>query len=319
MTLSSTQLIDSFELMLLLRRFEEKCSQLYGMKLIGGFCHLYIGQEAIIASTSIAKKNQDSIITSYRCHTHSLISGVPPKNLLAELMGKATGSSKGKGGSMHIFNVNKKFYGGHGIVGAQVSIGTGIAFAEKYKKTDGICYCFLGDGATNQGQVYESLNMASLWNLPIIYIIENNQYGMGTAIKRVSAAKELYLIGENFGIPGRKADGMDLIDMYSTIKQATDEVRSGSGPQIIEAKTYRYKGHSMSDPATYRTKEELSDYKSQDPIVSVKKLILEKNYATAEDLKAIEKKVKQIIQEAVEFAKSSPAPDEKELYTDVYL
>ena len=220
---------------------------------------------------------------------------------------------------MHIFNVNEKFYGGHGIVGTQVSIGTGIAFAEKYKKTDGICYCFLGDGATNQGQVYESLNMASLWKLPIIYIIENNQYAIGTAIKRVSAAKELYLIGENFGIPGREANGMNLIDMYNVVKQATDRVRAGIGPQIIEAKTYRYKGHSMSDPATYRSKEELLAYKNKDPIESIKNLIVEKKYATEEGLKNIEKKVKGIIQEAVEFAKSSVEPSKEELYNDVYI
>ena len=305
--------------MLLLRRFEEKSSQLYGMGLIGGFCHLYIGQEAVVTAVSIAKKMQDSLITSYRCHAHALISGIKPKNLLAELMGKVTGSSRGKGGSMHIFNVNEKFYGGHGIVGTQVSIGTGIAFAEKYKKTDGICYCFLGDGATNQGQVYESLNMASLWKLPIIYIIENNQYGIGTAIKRVSAAKELYLIGEIFGIPGREANGMDLIDMYNVVKQATDRVRAGIGPQIIEAKTYRYKGHSMSDPATYRSKEELLAYKNKDPIESIKNLIIEKKYATEEGLKNIEKKVKGIIQEAVEFAKFSVEPSKEELYNDVYI
>jgi pyruvate dehydrogenase E1 component alpha subunit len=316
--LEAKQYVSSFEKMLLIRRFEEKCGQFYGMGLIGGFCHLYIGQEAVIAGVQAAKQEGDSTITSYRDHGHIIMSGIDPKYVMAELTGRASGCSKGKGGSMHMFNSAGKFYGGHGIVGAQVPIGTGLAFAEKYNGTNNVCFTFLGDGAVNQGQVYEAFNMAALWKLPAIYIIENNEYSMGTSLARSTAMTDLYRKGESFAIPGTQVNGMDVDAVYNAVVQATERVRSGGGPVIIEVKTYRYRGHSMSDPATYRSKEEVAEYKEKDPITMVRQMIIENSYATEDQLKEIEKKVKAQIAEVAEYATSGPFPSEDELYTDIY-
>lgn len=304
--------------MLLLRRFEEKCGQLYGMGEIGGFCHLYIGQEAVISAVDMVKQKGDSTITSYRDHAHIILAGTEPKYVLAELMGRVTGCSKGKGGSMHLFDVPNKFYGGHGIVGAQVPIGTGLAFAEKYNDTHNICFTFLGDGAVNQGQVYEAFNMAALWGLPVVYIIENNEYSMGTSVARSTFMRDLYKKGASFGIKGFQLDGMDFEEMYDGSKQAAEYVRENSFPLILEVKTYRYRGHSMSDPAKYRSKEEVEQYKERDPLVIIRKTILDNKYVTEADLKEIEQSVKEIVKEAVEFSENSPLPDEGELYTQVY-
>lgn len=311
--------LESYKKMLLLRRFEEKCGQLYGMGEIGGFCHLYIGQEAVITAIDMIKQKGDSTITSYRDHAHIILAGTESKYVLAELMGRATGCSKGKGGSMHLFDVTNKFYGGHGIVGAQVPIGTGLAFAEKYQNTDNICFTFLGDGAVNQGQVYEAFNMAALWGLPVVYIIENNEYSMGTSVKRSTSILELYKKGESFGIKGFQVNGMDFEEVYNCAKQAAEYVRKNSKPLILEMKTYRYRGHSMSDPAKYRTKEEVEGYKERDPLLTIKKIIIDNRYANESDLKEIEVEVKAIIKEAVEFAENSPLPEEKELYTNIYI
>lgn len=311
--------LKAFKDMLLLRRFEEKCGQLYGMGEIGGFCHLYIGQEAVISAVDMIKQKEDSTITSYRDHAHIILAGTEPKYVLAELMGRATGCSKGKGGSMHLFDVPNKFYGGHGIVGAQVPIGTGLAFAEKYNGTNNICFIFLGDGAVNQGQVYEAFNMAALWGLPVVYIIENNEYSMGTSVARSTFMRDLYKKGESFGIKGFQLNGMDFEEMYNGVKQAAEYVRENSMPLVLEVKTYRYRGHSMSDPAKYRSKEEVETYKERDPITEIRKIILENNYASEADLKEIEQSVKEIIKEAVEFSENSPLPDEEELYTNIYV
>lgn len=316
--LSSKQYVESYEKMLLIRRFEEKCGQLYGMGQIGGFCHLYIGQEAVIAGVDLAKDKEDSTITSYRDHGHIIVSGIDPKYVMAELTGRASGCSKGKGGSMHMFNSQGKFYGGHGIVGAQVPIGTGLAFAEKYNGTNKICFTFLGDGAVNQGQVYEAFNMAALWKLPVIYIIENNEYSMGTSVARSTAMTDLYKKGESFGIPGFQMDGMDIDSVYNAAAQAAQYVRSGKGPVVLEAKTYRYRGHSMSDPAKYRTKEEVEEKKSHDPVEAVREFIVKNSYASETQLKEIENKIKNTINEVVEFATSEPLPDESELFTDIF-
>lgn len=310
--------IESFEKMLLIRRFEEKCGQFYGMGLIGGFCHLYIGQEAVIAGVHKAKHEEDSTITSYRDHGHIIMSGIDPKYVMAELTGRADGCSRGKGGSMHMFNKEGKFYGGHGIVGAQVPIGTGLAFAEKYNDKSNICFTFFGDGAVNQGQVYEAFNMAALWKLPVLYIIENNQYSMGTSVARSTAMTDLYKKGESFAIPGIQVDGMDLDAVYDAVRQVAEYIRSGNGPAIIEMKTYRYRGHSMSDPAKYRTKDEVEDYKERDPIIVVKNKIIAEKYASEQQIKEIEKKVKAQIAEVAEFAEASPLPSEDELFTDIY-
>ena len=316
--LSALQYVQCYEKMLLIRRFEEKCGQFYGMGLIGGFCHLYIGQEAVIMGFEFAKQKGDSMITSYRDHAHIIMSGIDPKFVMAELTGRASGCSKGKGGSMHMFDIPGKFYGGHGIVGAQVPIGTGLAFAEKYNNTKNICYTFLGDGAVNQGQVYEAFNMASLWKLPVVYVIENNEYSMGTAVKRSTSMVELYKKGESFGIAGIQVNGMDVDAVYNAAVFASDYARSGAGPIIVEVKTYRFRGHSMSDPAKYRTKEEVEQYKGRDPLVDVRNIIVDNKYANEEDLKAIEKKIKLRIAEVEEFATSEPLPDESELFKDIY-
>ena len=316
--LSALQYVKCYEQMLLIRRFEEKCSQFYGMGLIGGFCHLYIGQEAVIMGFEFAKQKGDSMITSYRDHAHIIMSGIDPKFVMAELTGRASGCSKGKGGSMHMFDIPGKFYGGHGIVGAQVPIGTGLAFAEKYNNTKNICYTFLGDGAVNQGQVYEAFNMASLWKLPVVYVIENNEYSMGTAVKRSTSMVELYKKGESVGIAGIQVNGMDVDAVYNAAVFASDYARSGAGPIIVEVKTYRFRGHSMSDPAKYRTKEEVEQYKGRDPLADVRNIIVDNKYANEEDLKAIEKKIKLKIAEVEEFATAEPLPDESELFKDIY-
>jgi len=313
------QYLEAYEKMLLVRRFEEQCSKQYIMGEIGGFCHLCIGQEAGITAVSMIKDKDDSTITSYRDHAHIILAGTEPRYVLAELMGKFTGCSKGKGGSMHLFDIKNKFYGGHGIVGAQVPIGTGLAFAAKYQKTNNICYTFLGDGALNQGQVFEAFNMAALWGLPVLYIIENNEYSMGTSVKRSTFMQELYKKGESFGIKGVQIDGMDFDASYNCIKQATEFVRENSMPLILEMKTYRYRGHSMSDPAKYRTKDEVEKYKMRDPLLKIKENILANTATDEKFVQEIEKRVKGVIEEAVDFAKNSPLPDEKELYTEIYV
>lgn len=312
-------LLDLYEQMLLIRRFEEKAGQLYGMGLIGGFCHLYIGQEAVVIGMESIRKEGDQVVTSYRDHGHIVASGIDPKEVMAELCGRATGCSKGKGGSMHMFNTKGHFYGGHGIVAAQVPIGTGLAFANKYRKNNNVAYAYLGDGAVNQGQVYESFNMAKLWNLPVVYVIENNQYAMGTSVQRAASTPELYQRGESFGIPGKQVDGMDVLAVHEAAKDAADYVRAGNGPIILEMKTYRYRGHSMSDPAKYRTKEEVEKFKEeQDPIERMKAMLLKEKFATEDTLKALDKSVREHIKEVEQFAKDSPLPDESELFTDIY-
>jgi pyruvate dehydrogenase E1 component alpha subunit len=315
--LSKDQYIDAYKKILLTRRFEEKAGNLYGRGLIGGFCHLYIGQEAVAAATYIVKNKDDSIITSYRCHAHVILAGTQAKYVLAELLGKDSGCSKGKGGSMHLFDARNKFYGGHGIVGAQVSLGTGLAFAEKYKETNNLCFTFLGDGAINQGQVYESFNMAALWKLPVIYIIENNEYSMGTSVARSTYMTDLYKKGESFGINGIRVNGMDLEETYAALMYATEFVRNNNGPLILEMKTYRYRGHSMSDPAKYRSKEEVEEYKELDVLNHTRNKLLEYNYATEDEIKTYEKSIKNILNDAEEFALNAELPDISNLYHDV--
>ena len=317
--LEPDDLIKAYESILLLRRFEEKCGQLYGMGLIGGFCHLYIGQEAVAVAMDNTRIKGDSFITSYRTHAHSIISGTDPKFVLAELMGKSIGCSKGKGGSMHMFNPSGGFYGGHGIVGAQVSIGTGLAFAHKYRKENNICYVFLGDGALHQGQVYESFNMAALWQLPVLYIIENNRYAMGTSVARATSSIDLYKRGQGFGIEGYRVDGMDFVESYTKFKHLSTKIRNGEGPQLLECMTYRYRGHSMSDPATYRQKLEVEEFKSLDPLVKLKEYILSLGHYNENDLKEIAKSVKATIQQTVDYAQNSEQPSEEELFNDVYI
>ncbi len=308
-----------FRDMLLIRRFEEKSGQLYGMGLIGGFCHLYIGQEAVVVGLHSVQRVQDTVITSYRDHGHMLACGMDPKGVMAELTGRIGGYSRGKGGSMHMFSAEKKFYGGHGIVGAQVPIGTGLAFGHKYKGDGGVNIVYFGDGAINQGQVYESFNMAALWTLPVVYVVENNRYSMGTAQAR-GAAGELYKRGEGYGIPGRQIDGMDVLAVRKAAIDALDHARSGKGPIILEMMTYRYRGHSMSDPAKYRSKEEVEKMKSDhDPIETLKRHMTERQAASEDDFKTIEKEVKQLVNEAAEFAQTSPEPDAAELWADVLV
>ena len=316
--LPKQEMLKLYRDMLTIRRFEEKAGQLYGMGLIGGFCHLYIGQEAVVVGMQSCISKDDAVITSYRDHGHMLACGMDPKGIMAELTGRIDGFSKGKGGSMHMFSTEKHFYGGHGIVGASVPIGTGIAFAQKYRENGALCLAYFGDGAANQGQVYESFNMASLWKLPVIYIIENNQYAMGTSLKRASATTELYKRGDSFGIPGRQVDGMDVTSVRAAGLEAVSYVREGHGPMLLEMKTYRYRGHSMSDPAKYRSKEEVEDYKEHhDPIEGLKTRLLQGNIASEDVIKKIEQEVKAVISEAAEFAQQSPEPPESELWTDV--
>jgi pyruvate dehydrogenase E1 component alpha subunit len=305
--------------MLLIRRFEEKAGQLYGMGLIGGFCHLYIGQEAVVVGLEAAAKEGDKRITSYRDHGHMLACGMDPKGVMAELTGRSGGYSRGKGGSMHMFSSEKKFYGGHGIVGAQVPLGTGLAFANKYRGNKNVCLTYFGDGAANQGQVYESFNMAELWKLPVIYVIENNQYAMGTSVARSSAVSDFSKRGASFGIPGVQVDGMDVEAVLKAGEEAFAHCRAGKGPIILEMKTYRYRGHSMSDPAKYRSKEEVTEMREKrDPIESFGKKLLERGVLSEEDMKQMDAAVKAVVIASAEFATESPEPGLDELYTDIY-
>ncbi|AGH98052.1 pyruvate dehydrogenase (acetyl-transferring) E1 component subunit alpha [Micavibrio aeruginosavorus] len=307
-----------FRDMLLIRRFEEKSGQLYGMGLIGGFCHLYIGQEAVVTGIQSMQEPQDTVITAYRDHGHMLACNMDPKGVMAELTGRRGGYSRGKGGSMHMFSKEANFFGGHGIVGASSSLGTGLAFAHKYKGDNGVAVAYMGDGSSNQGQFYEAMNMAALWKLPVLYIIENNKYGMGTSISR-HAAGDLYRRGEAYGIPGEQVDGMDVLAVQAAARQALDHIRSGNGPYLLEMMTYRYRGHSMSDPGKYRSKEEVEKFKTEsDPIERIRKL-LEAEGVTEDDLKPIEKEIKDIVNEAAQFAQESPEPDVAELWTDVLV
>jgi len=317
---TKAELLEFYKQMLLIRRFEEKAGQLYGLGFIGGFCHLYIGQEAVaVGLQSALDGEKDSVITGYRDHGHMLAYGIDPKVIMAELTGRAAGISKGKGGSMHMFSTEKKFYGGHGIVGAQVSLGTGLAFQHKYSNDGGVCLAYFGDGAANQGQVYESFNMAELWKLPIIYVIENNQYAMGTSVNRASAEDQLYRRGESFRIPGIQVDGMDVLAARGAAEEALAWVRAGKGPIILEMKTYRYRGHSMSDPAKYRSRDEVQAVRDKsDPIEHVKKL-LEKEGVKEDELKTIEQEIRKQVNESADFAESTPEPEPGELYTDVLV
>jgi pyruvate dehydrogenase E1 component alpha subunit len=319
-TASDEELLSFYEQMLLIRRFEERAGQLYGLGLIGGFCHLYIGQEAVaVGLQSALDGDKDSVITGYRDHGHMLAYGIDPKVIMAELTGREAGISKGKGGSMHMFSVEHRFYGGHGIVGAQVSLGTGLAFAHKYRKDGGVCLAYFGDGAANQGQVYESFNMASLWKLPIIFVIENNGYAMGTAVKRGSAETEFYRRGTAFRIPGMDVNGMDVLEVRQAAEIALDYVRGGNGPVLMELNTYRYRGHSMSDPAKYRTREEVQEMRDKhDPIDAAKKELMDRGVPEAK-LKDIDKRIRAEVAAAADFAENSPEPDPSELYTDVLV
>jgi len=305
--------------MLLIRRFEEKAGQLYGMGLIGGFCHLYIGQEAVVVGLEAAAEEGDKRITTYRDHGHMLACGMDPKGVMAELTGREGGYSRGKGGSMHMFSTDKHFYGGHGIVGANVPLGAGLAFADKYLENDRVTFTYFGDGAANQGQVYETFNMAALWDLPVVFVIENNQYAMGTSQKRSTSTPDIYTRGEAFGIPGEAVDGMDVLAVKEAGDKAVAHCRSGKGPYILEIKTYRYRGHSMSDPAKYRTREEVQKMREEkDAIEHVRDLLLSGKHANEEDLKAIDKEIKGIVSDAADFSKDSPEPTEAELWTDIY-
>ncbi|AZO47156.1 MAG: pyruvate dehydrogenase (acetyl-transferring) E1 component subunit alpha [Mesorhizobium sp.] len=306
--------------MLLIRRFEEKAGQLYGMGFIGGFCHLYIGQEAVVTGMKMALIEGDQMITAYRDHGHMLAMDLSPRGVMAELTGRRGGLSKGKGGSMHMFSKEKHFYGGHGIVGAQVSLGTGLAFANRYRENKNVSLTYFGDGAANQGQVYESFNMASLWKLPVIFIIENNRYAMGTSVSRSSAETDFSHRGASFKIPGIQVDGMDVRAVKSAADLATEWCRAGNGPLILEMQTYRYRGHSMSDPAKYRSKEEVQKMRSEhDPIEQVRARLLDKKWASEDELKAIDKEVRDIVADAAEFAQNDAEPDPSELWTDIVL
>ncbi|NPD66491.1 pyruvate dehydrogenase (acetyl-transferring) E1 component subunit alpha [Lichenicola cladoniae] len=317
--MSREDLTRAYHDMLLIRRFEERTGQLYGMGLIGGFCHLYIGQEAIVVGVQMALKQGDKIVTSYRDHGHMLATGMDPKGVMAELTGRSTGYSRGKGGSMHMFSKKEHFYGGHGIVGAQVSIGAGLAFSNKYRGSDEVAVAYMGEGASNQGQVFESFNLAALHKLPCIFVIENNQYGMGTSVERSSASKELWKNGSPWGIPGQQVDGMDVVAVRDAAQEAVAHCRAGNGPFLLEMKTYRYRGHSMSDPAKYRTREEVDQMRRErDAIEQVKRALLDlgENEAT---LKATDDDIKKIVADAADFAQSSPEPDASELWTDILV
>ena len=316
---SKEELLHYYREMLLIRRFEEKAGQLYGMGLIGGFCHLYIGQEAVVVGLEATSKDGDQRITSYRDHGHMLACGMDPNGVMAELTGREGGYSKGKGGSMHMFSKEKEFYGGHGIVGAQVPLGAGLAFANKYRGNDNVSYTYFGDGSANQGQVYEAFNMAALWDLPVIFVIENNQYAMGTSQARSTSSPAIYTRGEAFGIPGEEVDGMDVLAVKAAGEKATAHCRSGKGPYILEVKTYRYRGHSMSGPAKYRTREEVQKMREErDPIEGIRQILLTGNHAGEDELKALDKEIKEIVNASAEFAKESPEPALEELWTDIY-
>ena len=317
--LDESQLTEFYKKMLLIRRFEEKAGQLYGMGHIGGFCHLYIGQEAVVVGLESVAAEGDQRVTSYRDHGHMIACGMDPKNVMSELTGKHNGYSKGKGGSMHMFSKEKNFYGGHGIVGAQVPIGGGLAFANKYRNNKNLAFTYFGDGAANQGQVYETFNMSSLWKLPVIFVIENNQYAMGTSLKRASSSPALFTRGAAFGIPGQAVDGMDVLKVREAGLLAAEHCRAKKGPFILEMNTYRYRGHSMSDPAKYRTREEVQKMRSErDPIDTLRKKLIDTFNTTEEALKQIDRAVKNEISEAADFAISSEEPDIKELWTDIY-
>ena len=316
---STDELLSYYRDMLLIRRFEEKAGQLYGMGLIGGFCHLYIGQEAVVVGLEAAAEEGDKRITSYRDHGHMLACGMDPNGVMAELTGREGGYSKGKGGSMHMFSRDKQFFGGHGIVGAQVALGTGLAFSDKYKKNGKVCATYFGDGAANQGQVYESFNMAALWKLPIIFVIENNGYAMGTKVARSSAETEFYRRGDSFRIPGMQVNGMDVLEVRGAAEAALEYVRGGNGPLLMELKTYRYRGHSMSDPAKYRSREEVQNVKEKSDPIEAAKAELIKMGVSEDAMKAIDKEIRTIVSEAADFAETSPEPDPSELYTDVLV
>ncbi len=317
---SADELKKYYRDMLLVRRFEEKAGQLYGMGLIGGFCHLYIGQEAVVVGLEATAEEGDKRITTYRDHGHMLACGMDPDGVMAELTGREGGYSKGKGGSMHMFSREKDFYGGHGIVGANVPLGAGLALADQYKGNDRVTFTYFGDGAANQGQVYETFNMAALWKLPVVFVIENNQYAMGTSQKRSTSTPDIYTRGEAFGIPGEAVDGMDVLAVKEAGAKAVAHCRKGDGPYILEVKTYRYRGHSMSDPAKYRTREEVQKMRDEkDCIEHVRELLLEGKHASEEDLKAIDKEIKDVVNKSADFAKESAEPDVSELWTDIYV
>lgn len=307
-----------YESMLLMRKFEEKAGQLYGQQKIKGFCHLYIGQEACAAGSVSALQKGDKYITAYRDHAHPLALGTSPNAIMAELYGKATGVSKGKGGSMHMFDKEVGFVGGHGIVGGQVPLGAGLAFAEKYNKTGNLCICYMGDGAVRQGAFHEALNMAMLWKLPVIFVIENNGYAMGTSVKRTSNVTDLYTLGEAFDMPSEPVDGMNVEDVHRAVARAAERARAGEGPTLLEFRTYRYKGHSMSDPQKYRTKDEVEGYKQRDPVEVIRKKVLDKKFATEKEIEAIDQKVAAQVEESVKFAEESPYPEPSEAFTEVY-
>jgi pyruvate dehydrogenase E1 component alpha subunit len=308
-----------YESMLLMRKFEERASQLYGQQKIRGFCHLYIGQEAVVAGAMSVIRPEDGMITAYRDHAHALAKGVSARAVMAELYGKATGCSKGKGGSMHMFSKEHNFYGGHGIVGGQIPLGAGIAFAEMYKGTNNVCLCYMGDGAVRQGALNETFNMAMLWKIPVIFICENNGYAMGTSVQRTTNLSDIYKIGLGFDMPSEAVNGMSCEDVHKAIDKAVDHARKGNGPSFLEIRTYRYKGHSMSDPAKYRTKEEVEKYKSLDPIEEVLEVILKKKYADQAWVDMINEKVKAEVEDSVTFSEESPWPDASEIYNDVYV
>lgn len=316
---SREELLHYYREMLMIRRFEEKAGQLYGMGLIGGFCHLYIGQEAVVVGLEAAAGPGDKRVTSYRDHGHMLACGMDPRGVMAELTGRSGGYSKGKGGSMHMFSRERHFYGGHGIVAAQVPIGAGLAFADRYLGNDRVTFAYFGDGAANQGQVYETYNMAELWDLPVIFVIENNQYAMGTSVKRATKSKTLYGRGAAFGIPGEQVDGMDVLAVRAAGEKAIAHARAGKGPYILEVMTYRYRGHSMSDPAKYRTREEVQKMRDErDPIEHVREMLLAGGLASDEELKAIDRDIKAVVNAAADFARESPEPDEAALWADIY-
>lgn len=315
---SKEMYMEWFESMYLMRKFEEKCGQLYGQQKIKGFCHLYIGQEACAAGARSALTEDDNWITAYRDHGLPLALGTDPKKIMAELFAKETGVSRGKGGSMHLFDKERNFFGGHGIVGGQIPLGTGIAFSEMYNKTKNLCICYLGDGAVRQGAFHEALNLAMFWKLPIIFVIENNGYAMGTSVSRSSNVTELHHLGKAYDMPSAAVDGMNVESVHDSVTEAAERARKGDGPTLLEFRTYRYKGHSMSDPAKYRTREELNEYKDKDPIEQVRSSILTKKYASEDDLKKIEKKVKDIVDESVKFAEESEFPPVEQAFEDVY-
>ncbi|MFT5725375.1 MAG: pyruvate dehydrogenase E1 component alpha subunit [Bacteroidia bacterium] len=308
-----------FKQMMLIRRFEEKTAQLYGKQKIRGFCHLYIGQEAVIAGTMTALKSNDKLITAYRDHGHALACGIPANEVMAELHGKATGCTKGKGGSMHMFSKEHNFFGGHGIVGGQIPLGAGIAMADQYNGNKDVTVCYMGDGAVRQGALHETFNMAMLWKLPVIFVVENNEYAMGTSVERTTNVLDIHKIGLAYDMPNFQVDGMRCEDVHDAILTAAARARKGDGPTFLEIKTYRYKGHSMSDPAKYRTKEEVAKYKAIDPVEVIGQTLISKKWATQKDLASMEAEIVDVVNESVEFAENSPYPEVHELYTDVYV